>query len=562
MNSAKSIVIIGGTACGPKAAARARRVDPQARITLVEQDRALSVATCGFPYYVGGVIPDDRNLILRNPAYFKAVMDIDAVTGTRATGIDRQAHTVKLTDVDTGRTATMAYDKLVLATGAKSIKPKLPGVDLPGVFNFWKLNEAIAVHRWVAGLKEKKAVIVGAGLIGMEMAEALAVQGLEVTVVEALDRLLPAFLDYEMSAYVARHLPEGVRMLTGQRVSGFEAGTDGRVARVLTGQGAVEAGLVVLALGVKPNTELAAGAGLEIGASGGIAVNEYLQTSDPDIYAGGDCVENLNRLTGKKVLLPLGSTANKHGHVIGSNVAGLKETFPGILSTAVAKIFDCNAGRTGLGEAQAKELGYEVVTCLAPNNDHAGYYPGAKEIVIKLVADARTGKLLGGQVVGPGEVAKRVDVLATALTFGATVEDIANLDLGYAPPFNSASDPVHQAANVVRNKLNGQAKGINPAALKGKLENNDDFVLLDVRTGGEIASCRLDSPGCVRIPLSELRKRAGELPPGKPVVAYCRVSVRAYQAQKTLEGAGVDDVCFLDGSMVTWPYETQGDGPR
>jgi rhodanese-related sulfurtransferase len=396
----------------------------------------------------------------------------------------------------------------------------------------------------------------------MEMAEALAVQGLEVTVVEALDRLLPAFLDPEMSAYVARRLPAGVRLLTGQRVNGFEAGGDGKVTRVLTSGESLEAGLVVLALGVKPNTELATGAGLEIGALGGIAVNPFMQTSDPDIYAGGDCVENLNRLTGRKVLLPLGSTANKHGHVIGSNVAGLRETFPGILGTAVAKVFDCNAGRTGLSEAQARELGHEVVTCLTPGTDHAGYYPGAREIVIKLIVEAKSGKLLGAQVVGPGDVSKRVDVLATALTFGASVEDLSNLDLAYAPPFNSAFDPIHQAANVIRNKLSGQARGIGPAELKEKMDQGDDFVLLDVRSGAEIASCRLDSPGCLRIPLGELRKRAAELPPGKPVVAYCRVSVRAYQAQKTLEGTGMDDVCFLDGSMVTWPYETSGDGPR
>jgi NADPH-dependent 2,4-dienoyl-CoA reductase/sulfur reductase-like enzyme/rhodanese-related sulfurtransferase len=511
---------------------------------------------------VGSVISDDRSLILRNQAYFKTVMNIDTLVGTSATGIDRKAHVVTLFDAGTGRKTNTVYDKLVLATGATAIKPKLPGVDLPGVFNFWKLSEAVAIHRWIAELKVRKAVIVGAGLIGMEMAEALAAQGLEVKVVEALDRLLPAFLDPEMSAYVARSLPHEVQIIAGKRVSGFEAGADGKVAGVFTTEGKLEAGLVVLALGVRPNTELAAGSDLKIGTSGGIAVNEYLQTSDPDIYAGGDCVENLHRLTGHTVLMPLGSTANKHGHVIGSNVAGLKERFPGILGTAVVKIFDCNAGRTGLSEIQAKNLGYKVVTCLTPGIDHAAYYPGSKEIVIKLVADVKTGKLLGGQVVGPGDVSKRVDVLATALTFGASMDDIANLDLAYAPPFNSASDPVHQAANVIRNKMSGQANGISPDLLKDKLDNRDDFVLLDVRTGAEIASCRLDSPRWLHIPLGELRKRAMELPPGKQVVAYCRASVRAYQAQKTLEGAGIDDVCFLDGSMITWPYETHGDGPR
>jgi rhodanese-related sulfurtransferase len=310
-----------------------------------------------------------------------------------------------------------------------------------------------------------------------------------------------------------------------------------------------------MAIGVKPNVDLARRAGIEIGAAGGIAVDEYMRTSDPDIYAGGDCVENTNRITGQKVLVPLGSTANKHGRVIGTNITGGSETFPGVLGTAAVKVFNCNVGRVGLNESQAIEAGYDVVTCLAPGNEYASYYPGGKPIVVKLVADRQNGRLLGGQVVGTGDTAKRIDVLVTALTFGANVEALAELDLAYAPPYNSAMDPLHNAANIIRNKLSGHAAGLGPVEVKKKIDNGDDFVLLDVRTNFEFIEGRIDARQLKHIPLPELRARIDELSRDSEIVIYCHRSVRAYQALRILAGAGFKNVKFIDGSIVTWPYE-------
>jgi NADPH-dependent 2,4-dienoyl-CoA reductase/sulfur reductase-like enzyme len=282
-------------------------------------------------------------------------------------------------------------------------------------------------------------------------------------VVEALDWVLPTLLDFEVAAYVARHLRDkGVNLKFGERVLGFEGDGQGWVRRVMTRDGELDAGLVLLAIGVRPNTALAGEAGLDTGPAGGISVNRYLQTSDGDIYAGGDCVENINLITGQPMLAPLGSTANKQGRVIGSNATGGSDTFPGVLGTAVVKVFDCNVGRVGLSQWQAEQAGYQVSASLVPSHDHATYYPGSKEIMVKLVADKATRRLLGGQVTGPGEAAKRIDVLATALSFGATVDDLSNLDLAYAPPYNSALDPLHHAANVIRNKQSGQARALTP----------------------------------------------------------------------------------------------------
>jgi rhodanese-related sulfurtransferase len=305
--------------------------------------------------------------------------------------------------------------------------------------------------------------------------------------------------------------------------------------------------------------ELAKQAGLEIGELGGIQVNEYMQTSDPDIYAGGDCVENKHLITGQKVLAPMGSTANKHGRVIGTNVTGGKDTFPGVLGTAIVKLFDFNAGRVGLGEGQARSGGYDVVTCLAPSNDHAGYYPGAKVVLVKLVADRASRRVLGGQVVGAGDAAKRIDVLATAMTFNTTVDELANLDLAYAPPYNSAMDPLHDAANVIRNKLSGLARTLTPAEMKHKIERGEDFVLLDVRSPKEWQQEKFDVPQAKLIHVADLRNHIDELPRDKEIVSVCKTSSRSYKAQRILDGEGYTNTKFVDGSILAWPYGLSAD---
>ena len=556
MERQNNIVVIGGTACGPKAAARARRCDPQAKITIIEQGENLSSATCGLPYYVSGVIANESTLVARQPDFFRDVMDMKVLTHTRALAIDREAHKIETLNLETNQRASIEYDKLVLATGSVPAVPDWEGRNLEGILTLNTIKDANTIRKSISHLKKKEIIIVGAGLIGLEMAEAFVSQGLDVTVLEALDWALPTLLDFDVAAQVEKHLrSKGVKLRFGQRITGFEGDAKGRVGKVITKDSELETRLVLLAIGTRPNVNLAQDAGLTIGSTGGISVSQHLQTSDPDIYAGGDCVENVNLITQEKILAPLGSTANKHGRVIGTNVAGGRETFPGVLGTSIAKVFDYNVGRVGLNESQAQEAGYDTVIALVPSFEHATYYPNSQEILVKLVGEKSNGRLLGGQVVGPGDTAKRIDVLATALTSGVTVDDLADLDLAYAPPYNSAMDPLHNAANVIRNKQAGYARALTPIEVKNKLEKGDDFVLLDVRSPTEWDACRIEAKQAKLLPLPELRKRLGELSKDEEIVIFCQTSIRAYQAQRILDGAGFRNVKFMDGSIRAWPYD-------
>ena len=455
MDPEQNIVIVGGMACGPKTAARARRRNPNARITIVEQGPTVSEGSCGLPYYMGGVIKSEKSLLVRTPQQFKEASNIDVLGWTRATRIDRAGHRVEVTNVETGATSSLPYDKLVIATGAVPVVPaSLEGKDLEGVFTLTKIADANKIIAALAAPDAKKAVVVGGGLIGMEGAEAFRERGLDVSVVEALEHVLPGLLDEDMSVAVEKELEgKGVHLFTGQRVLRLEGNEQGRVARVVTEKDTIEADVVLLAIGFRPNSGLAQDAGLEIGPLGGIVVDEFLQTSDPDIYSGGDCVENVHRVTGKNVFTPMGSTANKHGRIIGTNVTGGHDTFPGVLGTAVAKVFDISVGRVGLSTDEAREAGFQPVIASGKGRDRAGYYPGALESTVKLVADAATGRVLGAQLVGAGDVSKRTDILVTAITAERTVDDMANLDLAYAPPFSPAMDLLHDLANVIRGKL-------------------------------------------------------------------------------------------------------------
>ncbi|MFC1971389.1 FAD-dependent oxidoreductase [Chloroflexota bacterium] len=557
MEKRNKIVVIGGTACGPKAAARARRCDPEALITIIERGEDLSTATCGLPYYVSGVIESESTMVARKPDYFRNVMDMQVLTGTKALGIYRESHEVEVLNLKTNQTAIKEYDKLVLATGATPAIPNLEGGNLKGIFTLTRIKDANAIRSFTASPLIKNVTIVGAGLIGLEMAEAFVSQRRHVTVIEALDWVLPTLLDWDIAAHVEKHLRnKGVKLIVGQRVIGFEGDNNSTVRKVVTGDTGLETDLVLLAPGNKPNVSLAQDAGLAIGTTGGISVNQHLQTSDPDIYAGGDCVENVNRITRGKILAPLGSTANKHGRVIGTNVTGGRETFPGVLGTSIVKVFDCNVARVGLNESQAREAGYDIKQSLVPGNEHATYYPKGKEILFKLIAEKANGRLLGGQGVGQGDTAKRIDVLATALTFGATVDDLAELDLAYAPPYNSAMDPLHNAANVIRNKQAGLARTLTPMEVKKKLENGDNFVFLDVRSPDEWKDRHIEARQVRLLPLPELRKRLGELSKDEEIVVFCRMSIRAYMAQRILDGAGFRNVKFMDGSIDAWPYAT------
>ena len=562
MSRQNNIVIIGGTACGPKAAARARRLDQTAKITIIEQRENLSTATCGLPYFISGVVKEG-DLVARQTNYFRDVLRMTVFTGTKATSVHPKSKRVEIVDIKSDKHQTLEYDKLVIATGATPTVPNWEGKDFKGIFTLNNIPDASAIRSYILSLKNKNAVIVGAGLIGLEAAENFVAMGLKVTILEALGWPLPALLDAEIAAHVEKHLKsKGVKLVFGQRVTGFQGDSSGSVKKVMVGDSGLDAGMALLSLGVRPNTILAKEAGLNIGTTGGIDVNEYLQTSDADIYAGGDCAETVNLITQKKTLVPMGSTANKHGRVIGTNVTGGRDTFPGVVGTGIVKVFDYNVGRTGLNETQAKEAGYDIVTSLVPSVDHATYYPGAKDIMVKLIAEKSSGRLLGGQVIGTGDASKRIDVLATALTLGATADNLANLDLGYAPPYNSAMDPLHQAANVIRNKRAGYARALTPQEVKAKLDKGEKFVLLDVRSPMEWKMQRIEAPQVKFLPITELRKRMGELSKEDEIVIFCQTSIRAYQAERILEGAGFKNVKFMDGSLSAWTYETTSSPPE
>lgn len=555
--SNKNIVIIGGTACGPKAAVRARRCDPQARITIIERYQGISTATCGFPYYISGVIPSQDSLQVRGPDYFKQVMDIDIFLHTRAEKIDRTSHTIDTINLQNGKQLKVEYDKLVLATGSSPVVPDIAGKQLRGIFTLSNIQDTSAIKSYMTARNVNKIVIIGGGFIGLEMAESFAALGAEVTIVEALEWIMPAFLDFEMAALLEKHIrSKGINVLCSERVNSLQGKEDNSVSSVITDKRSIESQLVLLAVGTRPNVQLARDSGLDIGSRGGISVNEQLQTSDPDIYAGGDCVENLHRITGRKVLVPLGSTANKHGRIIGTNITGGNDTFPGVLGTGIAKVFDFNIGRVGLTEKEAAASGYDVVTCLVEGNEHARYYPGSKVFMVKLIVDKSNRKLLGAQLAGPGNVSKRLDVLVTALSFGASVDDIASLDLAYAPPYNGAIDPVHHAANTVRNKLDGLARGVSPMEVKSRLDNKDDFTLLDVRSVMEWRNQHIEAKQEKLIPLDKLREKLDELSMDSDIIIYCHTSYRAYLAQRILDGAGFKNTKFMDGSIAAWPYET------
>ena len=402
----------------------------------------------------------------------------------------------------------------------------------------------------------KKTVIIGAGLVGMEMAEALKKWKVDVTVVEMQEQVFPAFLDPEIAGVIRKHIEEqGIQVLTGEKVTGFDGVQT--VISVETDKRSIPADLVILALGARANAELARDAGLAVGVTGGIAVDDHMRTSDPDIFAGGDCVENTHMISGRKVFAPMGSTANKQGRVIGDNICGGDEVFRGILNTVVVKVMALNVGKTGLSERDAKDLGYEYITVMVSGHDKPHYMPGAKLITVKLIVDVATRKLLGMQAVGEGEVAKRVDVAASVLTLGGTIQDMFDIDLSYAPPYNSPIDNLAAAANSAMNKLAGKFRGITPLQAKEKM-TSEKTVFLDVRTPDECKQIRIaDCKNVQYIPLGQLRSRLQELDKDGEVVAFCKISVRGYEAECILEGEGFTDVKVIEGGIVAWPFRCE-----
>jgi len=563
MSDAMRVLVIGGVACGPKTASRLKRLMPRADIVLIEKDRLVSYGACGLPYYVEGLYPDIAMLtetpagVPRTPEFFEKCKGFKVMTETEALSIDRQAKTVRVRHAD-GAEEDLGYDKLVLATGGRAFIPPIQGLDLENVWSMRHPDDAETMAEAIEARSLRRAVLVGSGYIGIEMAEALVERGLDVTVVEMFDQIMPLFLDKEMALLAAKPLQKrGVKLLLGEKVLALEG--NGRVESVRTDQRTLPADLVLVAVGTRPNDDLARSAGLDCDPKGGIVINSYCQTSDPDIYAGGDCVVNqyVQPVTGAHLYIPLGSTANKHGRVIATHMAGLPSPFVGVTGTSVCKIFDHTAGRTGLTEKQARELNLDIETAVWSGPDMPHYIPRSKPLVVKMVASRRYRKLLGVQVVGMGEGDKRLDVAASAIFFGATMDQIGNLDLAYAPPYSPPLDPIAVTAHVLLNKLNGFARGVSSLEAKARLDRGDDLVLLDVRTPDEYMMMRLPYPGVVHIPLGELRERFRELPRDKDILAFCKVSMRGYEAQRILDAEGYDRVAFIEGGLLAWPFELE-----
>lgn len=563
MNS-KKIIVIGGSAAGPKAASRARRLDENATITIYQKASDLSMASCGYPYYIGGFF-NDRNQLLCSPAgavrdskFFLNAKNINAVVNTEVTAIDRKNKRIEFTNLLTGEKGIDSYDKLVIATGASARKPLVLGIELEGVTTLHSLLDADYLRKIRDEEKIKKAVVIGGGLIGIETCEALHLAGIEITIIELLPQLL-TFLDKQMARLVEKYLQTKANVILKNGVTAF-LGENGKLTAVKLQNGTeIPCELAVVAIGVSPNIKLAKDAGIEIGHTGGIKVNEYMQTNDPDIYAAGDCVEIPNLITGESVHAPYGDLANLEGRVAGENViTGNVAKFPGTIQTGICKVFDYGVGSTGLSEQNALQQGFDTVeTVVNASLDKPGFMQG-KLLITKLVVNKTTGNILGAQVIGPGEVSKQVAIWAMAIKGNLTIDDMVNADLPYAPPYSLAIDHSIATAHVMQNKLNGLFNGISAKELKEKLKNKDPMVLIDVRNADEYEEMRLGI-GEKLIPLGQLRKRLSELPEDKntEIITWCKISLRGYEAARVLQAYGYQNVKVLEGGIVAWPYQRE-----
>jgi len=562
MQGHKRIVVVGGSAAGPKAAAKARRIDEQTDITIIQKGAELSMASCGYPYYVGGFF-DDRNQLLCTPTgvvrdqnFFANAKKITARTETEVIAIDRAKKLVRCKDMASGAIDEVHYDTLVIATGSVPNMPQIPGVNLEGITTLQSMHDADFLRRVRDEKKIKKAVVIGGGLIGIETCEALQLAGIEITVVEMMPQLL-TFLDEEMAKLVENHVrSKAAHVITGNGVVAF-LGEQGKLTGVKLSNGTeLPCDLAVVAIGVKPNTVLAREAGLAVGKTGGIVVNEYMQTSDPNIYAAGDCVETIHRITGAAVHAPYGDLANLQGRVAGENaVLGNRATFPGTIQTGICKVFDYAAGSTGLSERNALRAGYDdMVTVVNASIDKPGFMNG-RLLVTKLVAERKSGRILGAQCVGPGEVSKQIAQWAMAIMGRFTVDEVINADLPYAPPFSLAIDHFIATAHLMQNKMLGRLKGITAKELKENIDAGKKPFLLDLRGPDEYEVLRFGL-GETLIPLGALRKRFAELPQDKEtlIVCYCKISLRGYEGALVLEANGWRNVRVLEGGIMAWPY--------
>ena len=545
----KKVVIVGGVAGGASAAARLRRLSEDFEIVLFERGADVSFANCGLPYYIGGVIDARKKLLVQTPVSLFKRFNINVRTLSEVTRINPQKKEVEVKNLKTSEVYTESYDYLVLSPGAKPIIPDIPGINLPNVFSVRNLVDTDRLKSFIETCKPARALVIGGGYVGLEIAENMKEQGVEITVVELMDQIM-APLDFEMASIVHDHLRKnGVNLLLKQSVTALEGDTQVRTARLSTGQ-ELEVDMVVLGIGVTPESGLARDAGLAIGPTGGIVVDEFLRTSDPSIYAVGDAIQVKHFVTGHDALIPLAGPANKQGRIAADNIAGRPATYKGTQGTAIVGTMGIIAATTGVNEKTLKKLGStDYAVCHMHPDDHARYYPGFTEMSIKLLFAKGDGKVLGAQIVGRQGVDKRIDVLATAIRCGMTVYDLQELELAYAPPFSSAKDPVNMAGYVAANILKGD---YDPCYWDNMTEMlREDPLLLDVRMDKEAEKFGT-IPGSVLIPLNDLRERLAEIPRDKPVMIFCQVGLRGYIAERMMKQLGFKNVKNLCGGYKTY----------
>lgn len=536
------VVIVGGVAGGATAAARIRRLDEQAEIVVFERSGYISYANCGLPYYIGDVITDPEELTLQTPESFFSRFRVDMKVRHEVTAIHPERKTVSVKNLETDEVFEESYDKLILSPGAKPTQPRLPGVGIDKLFTLRTVEDTFRIKEYINQNHPKSAVLAGGGFIGLELAENLRELGMDVTIVQRPKQLMNPF-DADMASMIHSEMRKhGVKLALGYTVEGFEE-RNGGVDVLLKDNAPLHADMVVLAIGVTPDTALAREAGLELGIKGSIVVNDRMETSVPDIYAAGDAVQVKHYVTGEDALISLAGPANKQGRIIADNICGGDSRYLGSQGSSVIKVFDMTAATTGINETNARKAGLDVDTVILSPMSHAGYYPGGKVMTMKVVFEKGTYRLLGAQIVGYDGVDKRIDVLATAIHAGLKATQLKDLDLAYAPPYSSAKDPVNMAGFMIDNI----SKGLKQWHLHDadKLPRDGSAILLDTRTAREYSSGHIE--GFVNIPVDELRERLDEIEPGKPVYVICQSGLRSYIATRILEGYGYEAYNFAGG---------------
>lgn len=559
----KRIVIIGGVAAGPKAACRVKRLLPDVEVTIIDQDSLISYGGCGIPYYVSGDVSDESELratsfhMVRDESFFKSTKGVDVLTSTRALAIDRQNKNVEVEDLKTGEKRSVPYDTLMLATGSSPFVLPIGGVDLDGVFTISNLHKAIEIKNRIAKGQVDKAVVIGGGAIGIEMAEALAdLWEVKTSLVEFMDQLLPGIVDWPMAAMLSLHLRQnGIDVFEGEGAEEI-IGKDGKVVAVKTGKRTIETDLVIMAAGVRPRSQLAVDTGLQVSPMGGIVVNERMQTSDPNIYAAGDCVEIMHLVTGRKFYAPLGSLANKEGRVAGDNMAGIPATFKGGVGSFIMKAFESCTGATGLSLKRALEEGFDADVALTAPSDRAHFFPTESIVCFQMVFDRRTRKVLGLQGFGPMNdgISARIDAAAAYLTMGATVDEFANLEMAYAPPFSAAIDSINAAAYVADNLCDNRLRKVDMQSFLAWMDDfstHPDWQALDIRHPKEATPFveKFGKEKWLAIPYNEVRERFNEIKTNKTLIILCDAGTRSYEIQVFLESVGKDNSLVLSGGF-------------